>query len=685
MNHRFRSKWLAAAALLVVIAFIFTGCFTIRLNVPPTPEKSTTPPPSPSAQADDSKWAAWREKADAAMPALIPMSDIFAPAEYTDPRVSPDGRYVLYRHITAVADDVMIKDMQTGKTSAVSFPPEAAGIPYFIWAQDSKHVIMMIDNMGDENYGIYSIDIATNKSLTIYHMQRVSARIVDTHPTQKNILYISLNDRDPQVFDLYQADINTGKLQLVMQNPGMIMGWYFDRAGKLRAVSMIDDQGGEDIYYASSTSLPTAFRSSDWRSIMHWGYEDSNNSAFFGFSLDGKRVYFKQSAGRNTACLEEMDLAAGTVKVIAEDPVYDVGGYWTDLEKDAVTAVQFMKEHSEWIPLDDNMKKHIANLKEAAEGDFDFTSSNEDDHYWLMAYEKDTGSASYYYYDSWTGKSTFLFDSTPKLKNYKFAPMEPVSFKSSDGLTIHGYITFPVGMEHKDLPLVLDVHGGPASRDTWGFNPEVQWLANRGYAVLQVNFRGSTGYGKDFMLKGDREWGGKMQQDLTDAVNWAVSQGYADKSRLAIYGASYGGYAALAGAAFTPDLFACSVDMFGPSNLITLVQNEPAYWKPMIQQTYRNIGDPSKDEAFMKSRSPLFSVDQIRIPILIAQGGNDPRVTPQESQQMVDAMKSRGLYVDYLFFPDAGHGFGSTDERMQFYSKAEDFLGAYIGGRVTKE
>lgn len=683
MDHIFKKRGLAAIALLAVIALIFTGCFSIKLNVPTeTPEKSSSP--SPSAPSGASNWDTWRKAADAAMPALIPTADIFSPAEYTDPQVSPDGRYVLYRHISDTADDVMIMDMQTGKTSPVSFPPEAAGIPYFFWAEDSQHVIMMIDNMGDENYGIYSIDISQNKSLTVYHQKGVSARFVGTHPTKKNILYISLNDRDSQVFDLYQADITTGKTTSVMQNPGTIMGWYFDRQGKLRAVSMIDDQGGEDVYYTASQALPTTYNSSDWKSIVHWSYEDSTASSFFGFSEDGKRVFLKQSAGRNTACLEEMDLASGTVKVIAEDPVYDVGGYWLDLKKDQVTAVQFMKERSEWVALDDNMKQQVANLKAIADGDFDFTSSNEDDHYWLMSYEKDTGSSSYYYYDSWTGKSTFLFDATPKFKDYKFAPMEPITYTASDGLTIHGYITFPVGMEKKNLPLVLDVHGGPAARDTWGFNQEVQWLANRGYAVLQVNYRGSTGYGKDFMLKGDREWGGKMQQDLTDAVNWAVAQGYADKSRLAIYGASYGGYAALAGATFTPDLYACSVDMFGPSNLITLVQNEPAYWKPMLQQTYRNIGDPTKDEAFMKSRSPLFSVDKIKMPILIAQGGNDPRVTPQESQQMVDAMKARGLYVDYLFFPDAGHGFGSTDERMQFYSRAEEFLGTYIGGRVTK-
>ncbi len=618
-------------------------------------------------------------------PDLIPLDDIFAPTEYTDPAISADGKYLLYRHILPNnrGDSVVVMDVSTGKEHAVPYPEGASGIPYFDWAGDGRHVIFMIDNGGDENYSLYSVDIETRDSTTLYSKSGATAYLVATDDNNPNGIFFQTNGRDGQVFDLYWCDITTGETELIMENPGDVSAWYLDRDGKCRMAKVLDSEGGESLLYKKTAgSDSAAFIRSDWKEILHWDYEDAETSGFFGFSMDGKRIQYSDSTGRNTAAIMEMDLATGKTTLIDSDPVYDAESIWTDIKKDRVTAVRYNRERSEWKALEQDIGDELDYVASLSDGDFGFSSTSRDDKYWVVWFESDTKGRSWYYVDIENHKSRFLFQQTPVLSQYEFAPMEPFTYTASDGLIIHGYATFPVGSESTNLPMVLYVHGGPKARDSWGFNGEVQWLANRGYLVVQVNFRGSTGYGKDFVKAGDREWGGKMQQDLTDAVNWSVEQGFADKNHVAIMGASYGGYAALAGAAFTPDVYACAVDMFGPSSLITLVENSPTYWKPQLVQLYQSIGDPAKDEEFMKSRSPLYHAENIKIPVLIAQGGNDVRVPKQESEQMVAAMKERDLDVEYMYFPNAGHGFNTTEDYMQFFSRLQDFLAEHIGGRA---
>ena len=314
-------------------------------------------------------------------------------------------------------------------------------------------------------------------------------------------------------------------------------------------------------------------------------------------------------------------------------------------------------------------------------GDPSFSGRNEADTTWLIAFNVDAGSVTYFMYDRPTKTGRLLFSARPALDGYELAAMEPFSFPARDGLVIHGYLTFPPGLGRTGLPAVVDVHGGPQVRDTWGYNPEAQWLANRGYLCIQVNYRGSTGYGKAFVAAGDREWGGKMHDDLVDAVDYAVSQGWADRSKVAIYGGSYGGYAALVGAAFTPDVFCCAVDIVGPSNLKTLLETIPPYWAPMIAQLYRRVGNPETDAEFLWSRSPLSRARDIRIPLLIAQGANDPRVKQAESEQIVAALTEAGIDHEYMLFPDEGHGFAKPENRIKFYTTAERFLAKYLGGR----
>jgi dipeptidyl aminopeptidase/acylaminoacyl peptidase len=334
-----------------------------------------------------------------------------------------------------------------------------------------------------------------------------------------------------------------------------------------------------------------------------------------------------------------------------------------------------------YVVLDESVADDLKAVRALHPGDPSFAGRDEADRTWLIAFNVDAGSVAYFMYDRASKTGRLLFEARPALSGYELAAMEPFSFTARDGLVVHGYATFPPGLGRANLPAVLNVHGGPQVRDAWGYHPEAQWLANRGYLCIQVNYRGSTGYGKAFVAAGDREWGGKMHDDLVDAVDYAVAQGWADRSRVAIYGGSYGGYAALVGAAFTPEVFCCAVDIVGPSNLKTLLETIPPYWAPMIAQLYRRVGNPETDEEFLWSRSPLSRARDIRIPLLIAQGANDPRVKQAESEQIVAALTEAGIDHEYMLFPDEGHGFAKPENRIKFYAAAERFLAKYLGGR----
>jgi len=367
--------------------------------------------------------------------------------------------------------------------------------------------------------------------------------------------------------------------------------------------------------------------------------------------------------------------------VIAEDPMYDVGGVVVHPDTYEVQAVTFVKDRQETVILDESIRSDFEAIGKLHHGDLFISSRDDADDTWLVGFTADDGPVPYFSYDRKTKTGTHLFDHRPALNDYELAKMEPVVFESRDGLTLHGYVTYPAGDERTNLPMVLNVHGGPWYRDTWGYNPEAQWFANRGYVCLQVNFRGSTGYGKEFLNAGNREWGGKMHNDLVDAVNWAIDQGIADPTKVAIYGGSYGGYAALVGATFTPDLFCCAVDIVGPCNLITFINTIPPYWSSFLQIMYERVGNPETDEEFLKSRSPLFKADRIKIPMLIAQGANDPRVKQAEAEQIVQALKDNGVDHEYMLFEDEGHGFARPENRIKFYGAAEEFLAKHLGGR----
>jgi dipeptidyl aminopeptidase/acylaminoacyl peptidase len=386
----------------------------------------------------------------------------------------------------------------------------------------------------------------------------------------------------------------------------------------------------------------------------------------------------------DTGRLTRVDLATGATEVILEDPEADVAGAILHPDTREPQIVEVLKDRIEYHVLDPALELDFKAIRALHHGDPQLVGRDEADSTWLVAFTDDAGPVQYFSYDRPSRTGSFLFDSRPELSGYALAQMEPFSFKARDGLTIHGYVTFPPGGGRSGLPTVLNVHGGPQVRDTWGWNPEAQWLANRGYLCVQVNYRGSTGYGKSFVTAGDREWGGKMHDDLLDAVAYTVEAGWADPAKVAIYGGSYGGYAALVGAAFTPDAFCCAVDIVGPSNLQTLLDTIPPYWKPMAAGLYKRVGNPETDQEFLWSRSPLSRAGDIRIPLLIAQGANDPRVKQAESEQIVAALERAGIEHEYMLFPDEGHGFAKPANRLKFYAAAERFLARYLGGRFEE-
>ena len=612
---------------------------------------------------------------------IIPFDILMGFSQYANIQLSNDGETIMYRY----NNDFVIENWKTGDKQLVEWPREAGGIPRFFFAPDGETVLFFVDDMGDENYGIYISDISSGDTKTIFPAGENDCGFVSDNPANEKEIYITKFDFDRNLFDLYLLNYITGGYDLVLENPGDIVDYVFDNEGVLRCVGTIDDIAGIH-YWLKKDSSGDQFNASDWEEIeeLTWTYEDAGTSSVYGFMPDDERILFLDTANSNTSTLSTYNVLTKQRDDVYNNPDYDINGTWTDLELEEVVAVDYYGETIEWAILDESFQDDYDVLADVGDGIFDIIGSSEQDEYWLVEYVSDVQGSDYYVYDMQNHEATFLYNSRPELQNYDFAPKEPIKYTATDGLKIEGYATFPIGVERKDLPTVLLVHGGPWARDTWEFDPEVQFLANRGYLVIQVNFRGSTGYGKDFVLAGDKEWGGKMHQDILDAVDYAVSMGWTDSDKVGVYGASYGGYEALICAAFSSDVFKCSVDAFGPSSLLTFIESIPPQWSTSYQDLIRSVGDPDTEADFMRERSPLYYADDIEIPMLIAQGENDVRVVKSESDQMVAALEAAGVPVEYLVLKDTGHGFSSDETREMFYKSMESFFAEYLGGRVEE-
>jgi dipeptidyl aminopeptidase/acylaminoacyl peptidase len=613
------------------------------------------------------------------MVALIPREVLFGNPERMSPRLSPDGERLAY---IAPRDGVLnVWVGPVGGRPGEDFEPvtddRKRGIRVCFWAEDNRHVVYLQDEGGDENWRVHAVDASTKEDRDLTPFEGVRAQIVDSSRHFPDTLLVALNRENPELHDVYRLTLSTGDLDLVAKNPGNVVGWLVDAEFRVRAAMAATPDGGFDLLLRDDEDV-------DWRRILSWGKEDALSTAPLGFTEDGARMYLLDSRGANASRLALLDLESGVTETLVEDSRYDVGRVVTDPETHEVQAAAVERARTEWVVLDDGIREDFETIGSLNRGDFAVTSRDRADENWVVAFTADEGGASFYSYDRANKSGEHLFDARPDLAGYDLARMEPVSFTSRDGLTIEGYLTRPQGTSDGPSPMVLNVHGGPWVRDGWGYDPEAQWFANRGYACLQVNYRGSTGYGKSFLNAGDKEWGGRMHDDLVDAVGWAVDEGVADPERVAIFGGSYGGYAALAGATFTPDLFRCAVDIVGPSSLITLINSIPPYWKPLLATFHERVGNPETEEDFLKSRSPLFYVDRVRIPMLIAQGANDPRVKQAESEQFVAAMKEKGIDHEYLLFEDEGHGFARPENRLEFYAATERFLAKHLGGRAEQ-
>ena len=612
------------------------------------------------------------------MPELIPLSVLFGNPERVNPRLSPDGSQLAW---IAPHDDVL--NVWVAPIGADGVDWDAArvvtddtdrGIRQFAWTHDGRHLLYAQDKGGDENWRLYDVDLPTMLRRDLTPFEGVQAQIIGLERSRPDEVLVGMNKANPQLHDVYRLHLTTGDLVKEIDNPGYI-GWVADAELQVRAAAAPQRDGSYALMVRDAGSA-------DWRELLRIPPGDAESTDVLTFSADGGSLLLATPIDAEASRLVRVELATSATEVLAEDPEADVSAVRVHPDTREPQVVTFLKARSVYRVLDPSVAGHVEAIRRLHPGDPVFAHGDDDDRVWLAAFTNDAGSMSYYTYDTSTGAASFLFQARPELSRYELAAMDPFSFTARDGLTIHGYLSFPPGEDRTDLPTVLFVHGGPWARDTWGFDPEAQWLANRGYLCIQVNFRGSTGYGKAFLNAGDREWGAKMQDDLSDAVAHAISQGWTDPEKVAIFGGSYGGYAALAGATFTPGIYCCAVDVVGPSNLITLIQTIPPYWAPMISMFHRRVGDPEKDRDFLWSRSPLSAVDQIRSPLLIAQGANDPRVKQAESEQIVAALQKAGIDHDYMLFPDEGHGFAKPENRLKFYAAADKFLSRHLGGRA---
>ncbi len=615
---------------------------------------------------------------------LISRDALFGNPERALVTISPDGRNLSW---IAPVDGVMnvwvAPADKPGEGRAVT-ADTTRGIRNYFWSYRPDTLLYVRDTGGDEDFHLFSVDLASGKTTDLTPFPKTTAQVVAASHGNPGSILVGMNDRDPQWHDLYRVDLKTGERTLVEKNDDKIGGYIVDDDYHVRFATRARPDGGEDVLQPDGKG--------GWKVYTDIPFEDSLTTRPGGLTTDGKTLYMSDSRNRDTAALYAIDVASGDRTLVYEDARADVGAPLTDPQTGVVQAVAVDYLREEWQPLDPAISEDLKKLQAIGPGEIGVNSRTWDDKTWIVTYSAAESPVSYYRYDrGGDGALTKLFSARPALEGKPLVPQWPQEITSRDGKTLVSYLTLPRsadangdGKADLAVPMVLFVHGGPWGRDSYGYSPYAQWLANRGYASLAVNFRGSTGFGKAFTNAGNGEWGRKMHDDLLDAVQWAVKEGVTTQDQVAIMGGSYGGYATLAGLAFTPEEFACGVDIVGPSNLNTLLSTVPAYWASFYEQLAKRMGDPRTEEgkAWLVERSPLTQADQISRPLLIGQGANDPRVKQDESDQIVKAMQAKNIPVTYVLFPDEGHGFARPENSKAFNAVAEGFLSQCLGGRA---
>lgn len=651
MNHR------------LPVLFCLAAATATAMETRPPAEPVATPTPEPAAVTESS------------VPPVIPLRDFFRNPEGASYQVSPGGDYISWLAPWENRLNVFVQPSDgSGEPRRLTDATKRDLAGYFWAARDQ--IVYLQDDGGDENFHLYSVnaDGSNRRDLTPFPGVRVG--VVDDLRNDEDNILISMNKRDARVFDVFRLNTRTGEMELVAGNPGSVASWITDHDGRVRAAVQTDGVNTELLYRATDDE--------PFRKVLVTDFRESVDPLFFTF--DNKELYAVSNLGRDKAAIVRLDPSTGReLEVIFEHPEVDASTLLSSEKRKVITAAAFTRDKQEYHFFDDWRRDLQATLEKRLPGvEVALASMNLEEDKFIVRTHSDRSRGAFWFYDSTSGDLRKLAEVTPWLDENQLAPMKPVRITARDGLVLPAYLTLPPGLEAKNLPAVLYVHGGPWARDTWGFDGTAQFLANRGYAVLQVNYRGSTGYGRAFWEKGFKQWGKTMQDDLTDAAQWLVSEGIADPRRIAIYGGSYGGYAALAGMAFTPDVYASGISFVGPSNLFTLLETVPPYWEPMRKMNYEMIGNPETEAELLRAASPLFSADRIKAPLLIAQGANDPRVKKAESDQIVEALRKRGIDVPYIVKDNEGHGFGNEENRFYFYRAVERFLATHLGGRVEQ-
>ncbi len=609
-------------------------------------------------------------------PRLIPLEQFFDNPERALAKPSPDGTMISWLAPLDGLLNVWVRPMEGGDAVPVTRDTDR-GVMGYSWTRDSKHILYSKDQGGDENHRVMMVDVpgdGTVRDLTPF--DGVRASIVSVPRATPDQIIVSTNRRDRSVFDVERLDLGTGDLTPVAENPGNIIGWVADRHGKVRG-AYAQTPGGDYQLLVRDTEAD------DFRVLAEFDNEDGGQP--YGFDADGGVMWVGSARGSDRSRLVAIDVVTGEETVLDEDEVADLGMPIVSDKDRTLLGAAYLRDRLVVHTFDERFARDFEKVKQIADGDPRIMGSDADETMWVVAFDSDVDPGATYLFNRGTGAHEFLFRPRPWLSPDELSPMRPVQVTTRDGLSMYCYLTVPRGEEEKDLPMVLYVHGGPWSRDAWGYDGVAQFLANRGYAVLQVNYRGSTGFGKHFMHAAEREFAGKMHDDLIDAVDWAVGEGIADRERIGIYGGSYGGYATLVGVTFTPHVFRAAVSFVGPSNLVTLVRSFPDYWRPFLASTwYRFVGDPEVEEERedMWARSPLSKVDEIVTPLMVIQGANDPRVTKHESDQIVDALRERDVDVEYIVADDEGHGFAKPENRMRAYRAMETFFAQHLSGRA---
>ncbi len=601
---------------------------------------------------------------------LIPLTDFFKNAQVRSYSISPDGKFLAYLKPYQKRMNVFVQDVE-GKTPEKRLTNQTdRDISGFFWKENDT-ILFLRDFGGDENYHLFrvSVDGTDERDLTPFEETRVGV-IDDLENIDDEHIIISMNKRDKKVFDAHRLNVKTGKTEMIAKNPGNFSGWMTDHKGKLRVASATDGVN-TSVFYRDNEKQK-------FRKIITTNFKTSVSPLFFTF--DNKNLYVNSNLNRDKSAIAIFNpKTKKETKVLFSHDEVDVGGLSYSKKRKVLTNASYTTWKHQYKFFDSEAEATHKDLLSQLPGyEVYLTSTNKNEDTFVVRTYSDRSLGAYYLYTPADKKLTKLKDVSPWIKEADMAEMKPITYKSRDGLTIHGYLTLPKGAEAKNLPTIVMPHGGPWARDRWGYRPDVQFLANRGYAVLQMNFRGSTGYGKKFWSASFKKWGKEMQDDITDGVNYLIKEGIADKEKIGIYGGSYGGYAVLAGLTFTPDVYAVGVDYVGVSNLFTFMKTIPPYWKPYLTMLYEMVGNPEKDKDLLRSASPIFHVDKIKAPLMVVQGAKDPRVNIEESNQIVDALKKKGIDVPYIVKENEGHGFRNEENKLEMYGKVEKFLEKHL-------